>query len=188
MKKLTRTLLLFALLCPTTAAQTGTPPAAPWRTYAPEGKEFSVEMPGVPRHRVEKITRPGVAASFHLYQLVTNSEVYFVGVIDMPPSTRSLDERLEFGINSAARQFIDGGGKEVSRRKFTSSFGCPGVAWLGTSADVPRFDAHTFVTHERIYLVVCASRHTGPEAQRVAERFLKSFNVPGAPCADKKTQ
>ena len=186
--KLTRTLLLFSLLCPITAAQTNPQASnASWQAFTPAGREFAVEMPGVPEHRVEKMPKSGISGTFHLYHLIseTDSEVYVVGVIEVPLSKKDMEKRLESGLSYASGRFLGAGGKELSRRKITSSFGCPGIIWTGSNPTIPSVEARAFATPERVYLVICALRYTDQASRDEASHFFHSFSVPGSPCGDE---
>lgn len=188
LNNLARSVLLFSLLCSVTAAQTNPQASAPaWRTFTPEGREFSVEMPGVPEHRVERKPKPGIPGTFHLYHLIpeTDTEVYVVGYIEMPSSEKNMDKRLESGLSYASGRFLSKGGKEISRRKTTSSFGCPGIIWIGSNPDIPVLEVRVFGTPGRVYLVMSASRYTEQASRDAASRFFDSFSVSGSPCEDK---
>lgn len=187
LKNLTLTLLLFSLSCSVTVAQTNRRATAPsWRTFTPEGKEFSVEFPGQPAHRADHKSEPGISMTFHLYHLSTNSEVYAIGYVDVPPSLMNTDERLEFGVSYAAEIFISQGGKEISRRKFTSSFGCPGIIWTGSNPKIPVFEVRAFGTPKRVYVIFCLSSNSGQAPRDAFNRFVNSFKVAGSPCGDKE--
>jgi hypothetical protein len=189
LNKFILTLTLSFLSCSVTAAQAGPQGTAPsWRTFTPEGKAFSVELPGVPRHRADKISKPGVSAEFDTYQLATNSEVYFFGEMGIPPSESTPDERLEFGISKAVAGVLARGGKEISKRKITSSFGCPGVLWVGSEPGIPKWEVRAFATPEMLFVLIYASRETGQASDNNASRFFDSLKVPGSPCEKKKTE
>jgi hypothetical protein len=181
--KLALALLLSSALCPTAAAQTG----PEWKTFAPEGEGFSIEMPGVPEHGHDKIPWPGSSATldYDYFYVAINSDVYLVGYIDMPPSEKNMEKRLESGLNSVVRGALSKGGKEVSRRKVTSSFGCPQIAWVGSTPAIPVMEVHAFGSPSRFYIII-SSTGRGARASGAAARFLDSFKVDGSPCGDKK--
>ena len=187
LNSLTRTLLLFSLLCSATAAQTKSQTSnASWRTFSSESGKFSVEMPGSPEYRVERGGQPGRPLTFPLHYLITDSEVYAISYMDVPESGKSVGERLEDGLSSMVRGYARREGKEVSRRKFTSSFGCPGLIWLGSTPDIPVLEVRTIGTPERVYVLACALRYTGQASRDAAGRFFDSFKVVGATCDGEK--
>lgn len=184
---LIRTLLLFSLVCSATAAQTNPQPStSSWQTFIPKSGEFSVEMPGLPEHRVKLGSKPGDPLTFPLYHLITDTEVYAIGYLNVPRSWKSMDERLESGLSHAIRRFVRKGGKEISKSKIKSSFGCPALIWVGSNSEIPVLEARAFATPERVYLLLCASLYTGQASRDTAGRFFDSFKVIGSPCEDEK--
>lgn len=184
---LTRVLLLFTLLCPATAAQTN-PQASPpsWRTFTSESGKFSVEMPGLPEYRVVRREKPGRPLTFPFYYLLTSSELYAVSYLDVPASGKSVDERLEDGLSNMVRGFTREGGKEISRRKFISSLGCPGLIWVGSTTKIPVLEVRAIGTPERAYALFHGSSNTGQAARDAAARFFDSFKVVGSTCDGEK--
>ncbi len=104
----------------------------------------------------------------------------------MPPSEASMKERLEAGLVGMVQDYTSHGGKELAKRYITSSFGCPGIDWAGTSPPYPIMYVRMYGTSNRMYFLIFGSNATKEAARISANKFFDSFSILGSPCTDEK--
>lgn len=183
MKLLLIALAVTLVLAFSVSAQRPAAPAKPltWTNFTSTEGGFSVKFPGTPVTRDETV--PGNPARIkHIVEYVqANARRFTVSWTDMTGVDLNGDDMTEESIRSFVSDTEARGGKTIYRSNFTreTCFGKEASMQIFKNRQGTLLHARTFVSGERVFLIIYSSESSAGVDPKTKEQFLDSFSVTG---------
>ncbi|MCW3054515.1 MAG: hypothetical protein JWN14_3685 [Chthonomonadales bacterium] len=163
---------------PSTNAQTQSSPkpeADGWQTFAPEGGDFSVSMPGVPQKETVQANSPFGPVTVNIYSLQTGALDYYVGYTEYPEGKITAANTEALLTQTTESMHKKPNVKFVSEKKMTLN-DFPGRDMVLDSQAPSQLHQRFFLVKNRMY-VFSAEYPPNHDYSKEVDRYLASFKL-----------